>query len=81
MSFYDDKNYRIKVNDEDHCKSVDELKDFLNKIYDGRHVVFIYNKEDDQYYKIDNCRIDSENDVVLDISLSWCEEYCGVNDI
>ena len=34
------------------------------------NIVYLYNKEDDMYYTIDECRIDSEGDVVLDISLS-----------
>ena len=45
------------------------LKKFLYAINDDE-IVYIYNKEDDMYYTIDECRIDSEGDVVLDISLS-----------
>lgn len=48
---------------------VQHLKKFLYAL-DDDEIVYIYNKEDDMYYTIDECRIDSEGDVVLDISMS-----------
>ena len=48
---------------------VHDLRQFLYG-KDNCNIVYLYNKEDDMYYTIDECRIDSEGDVVLDISLS-----------
>lgn len=81
MSLKEDCNYRIKVSNNDNVLSVNDLLSFLNKIDDGRQVVFLYNKNDDLYYKIDNCRVDSEYDIVLDISGSSFIDLCGVNDV
>lgn len=48
---------------------VHHLKQFLRH-KDDCEIVYIYNKDDDMYYAIDECRVDSEGDIVLDISIS-----------
>lgn len=45
------------------------IKEFL-RFTNDEEIIYIYNKEDDMYYTIDECRIDSEGDIVFDISLS-----------
>lgn len=45
------------------------LKQFLNG-KDDCDIVYIYNQENDMYYTISKCSIDSEGDIVLEISPS-----------
>lgn len=47
-----------------------ELLDFLKQNGKDDNVVYLLNSEDDQYYTIDYVRIDTEGDIVFDISLS-----------
>lgn len=47
-----------------------ELMDFLKKNGKDGDVVYLLNSEDDQYYTIDDVRIDTEGDIVFDISFS-----------
>ena len=45
-----------------------DLMDFLEKNGKDKDIVYLLNSEDDQYYSIDDIRIDSEGDIVFDIS-------------
>ena len=49
-----------------------ELIHELNEIKNNNDdkVVYLKNLEDDEYYTIENIRIDDENDIVLDIKYS-----------
>ena len=47
-----------------------EVENFLKKNGNDRDVVYLLNHEDDQYYTINDVRIDTEGDIVFDISLS-----------
>lgn len=49
-----------------------ELIHELNEIKNNNDdkVVYLKNLEDDEYYAIENIRIDDENDIVLDIKYS-----------
>lgn len=61
----------VKLSDEVDAKSVEELRRELNGVaIDERQIVYLYNVVDDTYYKVDKIRLDSENDVILDISPS-----------
>lgn len=44
----------------------------LNEIKNNNNdkVVYLKNLEDDEYYQIENIKIDDENDIVLDIKYS-----------
>lgn len=55
-----DKVYKL-------CEVVSELMRIGNN--DNRHydTVYIYDNYNDMYYTVDNIRIDSEKDVVIDI--------------
>ncbi|MBP5423025.1 MAG: hypothetical protein J6Y78_11345 [Paludibacteraceae bacterium] len=65
------KEIAVKLSDEVDAKSVDEVcNELCIRAIDDRQIVYLYNVVDDTYYKIDNIRIDSENDVVMDISPS-----------
>lgn len=56
------------------CEVISELMRIGNK--NNRHydTVYIYDDYDDMYYTVDNIRIDSENDVVIDIGAIVVEE-------
>ena len=47
-----------------------ELLKFLKENGKNNDVVYLLNHEDEQYYTINEVRIDTEGDIVLDISLS-----------
>ena len=42
--------------------------DRLNKVDEGRQIVFCFDHNRNEYHKIDGFRIDSQGDVILDIS-------------
>lgn len=51
-------------------KTVKETKEFLNELFLKDHnIIYILNEEDNEYYMINNMRIDTDGDVVFDISL------------
>ncbi|MBO5478528.1 MAG: hypothetical protein J6J36_08220 [Clostridia bacterium] len=47
-----------------------ELLKFLKENDKNDDVVYLLNHKDEQYYTINKVRIDTERDIVLDISLS-----------
>lgn len=49
---------------------VKHFKEFFNNINKDEEIVYILNSEDDMYYVVDDIRVDTEGDVVIDISLS-----------
>lgn len=50
---------------------IHELNEIKNNNDDNDDkVVYLKNLEDDEYYAIENIRIDDENDIVLDIKYS-----------
>lgn len=51
-------------------ESVEDFKKFFNNIDENEEIVYILNSEDNCYYVVDDIRIDTEGDVVIDISLS-----------
>ena len=52
--------------------SVIEFTEKLNEIKDGRlcDLIYIYNENEDMYYVIKDIRIDSEDDIVVDLEES-----------
>lgn len=59
-------------------KLLDVTRELLRIGNDGEHrqydTVYIYDDYNDMYYTVDNIRIDSENDVVIDIGAIVVEE-------
>lgn len=49
-------------------KLVKDLRKFLKENGANHQIVWLLNSDDDMYYTIDEMRIDSEGDIVLDIS-------------
>lgn len=47
-----------------------ELLDFLKKNGKDRDIIYLLNSEDEMYYTINDVRIDTEGDIVFDISFS-----------
>ena len=58
----------IKKSSKTYALSVEELMDRLNKVDEGRQIVFCFDHNRNEYHKIDGFRIDSQGDVILDIS-------------
>ena len=51
-------------------KTVKETKEFLNELlFKDNNIIYILNEEDNEYYMINDMRVDSDGDVVFDISL------------
>lgn len=51
-------------------KLAKDLRKFLRENGANHQIVWLLNSEDDQYYTIDDVRIDPEGDIVFDISFS-----------
>lgn len=49
---------------------VKHFKEFFEENGTNNQIVYVLNSEDDSYYMVDGIRIDTEGDVVIDISLS-----------